>query len=147
VDREALALLTTTQAALRSRLDDFRRAFERRDEAAYTLGLSDFHDWLRRWTAAGEEALVPALLRADLAGRDPQRELRLDYVQLRELTRHLRTQIEVRARLSDLLGLIENLSRRFDAHEKECLEVYYPAASALLTPAELGVLEEAARGS
>jgi hypothetical protein len=43
-------------------------------------------------------------------------------------------------------GLVENLSRRFDAHEREKLGVYYPAAAALLTPAERQSLEDAARG-
>ena len=118
---DALALLNATQAALRSRFDDFRRAFDRRDEAAYRLALADFHDWLCRWTAVEQSVLLPALRRAALPERDPLRELTLEYVQLRELTRYLRMQIEARGRMADLLGLVENLSRRFDAHERENL--------------------------
>ena len=144
---DALALLNGAQAALRSRFDDFRRAFERRDQAAYRLGLADFHDWLCRWTAAEEKALLPALSRADLPGRDSRRELRLEYVQLRELTRHLRMQIDARAPMADLLGLAENLSRRFDAHERGNIEIYYPAAVGKLTSEERAVLESAARGA
>jgi hypothetical protein len=141
---DALALLNAAQAGLRERFDDFHRAFDRRDEAAYRLALADFHDWLCRWTAAEERALLPALRRARLSDRDPQRELNLEYVQLRELTRHTREEIEARARMSDVLGLVENLSRRFEAHERGNLAVYFPAAAPLLTPAERRSLEEAA---
>ena len=140
----ALALLNAAQGALRSRFDDFHRAFENRDQAAYVLALADFHECLQRWTCAEQDALLPALRRAGLSDRDPQRELSLAYVQLRELTRHLRTQIEDRASMADLLGLIANLSRRFDAHERENLDVYFPAAATLLTPAERRSLEGAA---
>jgi hypothetical protein len=143
---DALALLNEAQGALRSRFDDFHRAFDRRDHAAYRLALADFHDWLCRWTAAEGLALLPALRRAGLPERDPQRELTLEYVQLRELTRHVRMQIEVRAPMADLLGLVENLSRRFDAHERENLGVYYPAVAPFLTPAERQSLEDAAPG-
>jgi hypothetical protein len=143
---DALALLDGAQAALRARFDDFLGAFGRRDEAAYRLALSDFHDWLCRWTAAEEAALLAALVRARFPDRDPQRELTLEYVQLRELTRHVRMQIEARAPMADLLGLVENLSRRFDAHERGNLDVYHPAAAPLLTPAERQTLEAAARG-
>lgn len=143
---DALALLVATQEALRSRFDDFHRAFEHRDEAAYRVALADFHDWLCRWTEAEERSLLPALRRAALPERDAQRELRLEYVQLRELTRYLRTQIESRGKMADLLGLVENLSRRFDAHERDSVGVYYPAAAPLLTPAERQSLAEAAPG-
>ena len=112
--KDALSLLNAAQRALRSRLDDFRRAFGNRDQAAYVLALADFHECLQRWTLAEEKALLPALRRAGFPDRDPQRELSLAYVQLRELSRHLRMQIETRAPMADILGLIENLSRRFD---------------------------------
>lgn len=141
---DALAFLNSAQAALRDRFDDFHRALDRRDEAAYRMALADFHDWLCRWTAAEERALLPALRRARLPDRDPRRELNLEYVQLRELTRHTREEIEARARMSDILGLVENLSRRFAAHARGNQEVYFPAAASLLTPAERRSLEEAA---
>jgi len=65
--------------------------------------------------------------RADLA-----REIRLDYVQLRELTRHILEQIENRAPLSDVIGLVENLGRRLAAHGVQIEEVYAPAAAEAL---------------
>lgn len=141
---DARALLDAAQRGLRARLDDFRRAFDRRDEAAYKLAIADFHDNLCRWTAAEEQALLPALSRAGIPDRDPRRELSLEYVQLRELTRNIRLGIENRAPLADLLGLIANLSRRFDAHERGNVEVYHPAGAALLTPEEHRALEAAA---
>ena len=54
-----LAGLLAVQQALRSRFDDFRRALDRRDVEAYRLGLTDFHNCLRRWTEAEEKALCP----------------------------------------------------------------------------------------
>ncbi len=143
---DALGLLVTAQAGLRSRFDDFRGALDRRDAAAHRLALADFQEWLGRWTAAEERSLLPAVERAALAGRDSRRELTLEYVQLRELTRHVRLQIEADARLSDVLGLVENLARRFDIHERGMLDVYYPAAAPRLTDDERARLEEAAAG-
>ncbi len=138
---DALALLNAAQASLRSRFDDFRQAFDRRDGAAYRLALSDFHEWLCRWTAAEERTLLPALRRAPLTGRDAQRELSLEYVQLRELTRHIRVEIESGGRLSDILGFVENFARRLDAHEAGNATVYYPAAAPLLRPEDLDALK------
>jgi hypothetical protein len=138
-------MLRAAQAALRSRFEDFRQALDRRDGPAYRLALADFQDALGRWTAAEEQALVPALERAPITGRDARRELMLEFVQLRELTRHVRLEIEAQSRLSDVLGLVENLARRFDAHERGTLEVYYPAAAPALEADELAVLQRAAR--
>jgi hypothetical protein len=140
---DALALLTGVQAALRSRFDEFRGALDRRDEAAYRVALADFHERLRAWTAAEEASLLPAVERARLRERNPRRELLLEYVQLRELTAHVRREVEGGGRLSDVLGFVENLSRRLAAHERGNLEVYYPAAAPLLTEAEVRSLEEA----
>ncbi len=136
--------LRDAQRALRARYEDFRRALDRRDEEAYRLGLTDFHDCLRRWTEAQEKALLPAILRAGIPGRDPQRELRLEWVQLRELTRYLLSQINARAPLSDILGFTENLERRFAAHESDLERVYFGAAAPRLTAAERKILREAA---
>jgi hypothetical protein len=138
------ARLVGAQRALRSRFGDFQAAFERRDAAAYRLALSDFESHLRRWTLAGEAALLPALRLAALPDRDTEREVRLEYVQVRELTRYLREQVEAGAPLADLLGLIENLERRLSAHEIGMEGVYYPAAADLLDDAEWKALEEAA---
>lgn len=139
-----LAGLLEVQRALRSRFDDFRRALDRRDEAAYRFGLFDFHRCLCRWTEAAESALLPALLRSGLGGPGPARELRLECVQLRELARFLTTQLDGRAPLSDVLGLADNLERRLSAHESGTERVYFPAAAAVLTDEEWRLLADAA---
>lgn len=141
---ETLQGLIDAQRALRNRFDDFRRALDRRDEEAYRLGLTDFYSCLRSWTEAEEKALLPALLRTGIPGRDPQREVRVEGVQLRELTRYLLSQVTDRAPLSDILGFAGNLERRFTAHESEMERVYYPAAAAVLTGEEWKILAVAA---
>jgi hypothetical protein len=136
--------LLAVQKGLRGRFDDFRRALERREDDACRLALADFHAQLTRWTAAEERVLLPVLARAPFPGRDPQRELRLEYVQIRELTRYLLSQIGERAPLADVLGLVENLERRLAAHESEMEKVYYPSAAPLLTPDEWRLLGDSA---
>jgi hypothetical protein len=136
--------LLAVQRSLADRFDDFRGALDRRDEAAYRMALADFQACLRRWTEAEERSLLPALLRVGLSGRDPQRELRLEWVQVRELTRYLLSQIAERAPLSDILGLTENLGRRLAAHQTEVTGVYFPAAAPVLTAEEWDLLREAA---
>ena len=136
--------LLAVQKGLRGRFDDFRRALERREDDACRLALADFHAHLTRWTAAEERVLLPALSRTSFPGRDPQRELRLEYVQIRELTRYLLSQIGERAPLADVLGLVENLERRLAAHESEMEKVYYPSAAPLLTPDEWRLLGDSA---
>ncbi len=138
-----LSLLLSAQRSLRLRFDDFSRALERRDEEAYRVALADFHEQLRRWTEAEERWLVPAVLRAGVPGRDPHRELSVEYVQLRELTRYLLSQVEERTAISDVLGLSDNLNRRLGAHESEMEKVYYPAAAGSLTTEEQHALEAA----
>jgi hypothetical protein len=135
--------LLSAQDSLRSRFEDFRRALDRRDEAAYRLALDDFHQQLKRWTAAEERVLLPVLARTTFPGRDPRRELTLEYVQIRELTRYLVSQIAENAPIADVLGLVENLDRRLAAHESEMESVYYPTAAPLLTAEEWRLLSEA----
>ena len=84
------------------------------------------------------------MLRASIPGRDPVRELRLEWVQLRELTRYLGTIAGDPTRLADTLGLAENLGRRLSAHAAEMDFVYYPASAPLLAPAEWDDLSGAA---
>jgi hypothetical protein len=136
--------LLEAQRALRSRFDDFRQALSRRDEPAYRFGLEDFLQNLTRWSEAEEAALLPAILRAGVAGRDPRRELHLEWVQLRELTRILLSLVAERDKLSDTLGITENLARRLAAHESDLERVYFPAAATELTPEEWNLLSEAA---
>lgn len=88
--------------------------------------------------------MLAALARTAIPGRDPQRELRLEYVQVRELTRYLREQVSSNAPIGDVLGLVENLDRRLSAHEAEMERVYYPAALGVLTDSERQTLRAAA---
>jgi hypothetical protein len=139
----SLAWLLAGQRALRARFDDFARALRRNDATALDVGLSDFEHHLVRWTAAEEQALLPAVVRAEIPGRDPRRELRLEFVQIRELTRFLMLQRADRIRPADLTGYLENLDRRLTAHERELAGVYYPAAAVVLTEEEWVILEGA----
>ena len=136
--------LVAAQRALRSRFDDFRQALDRRDAPAYRFGLSDFLENLVRWSAAQEAGLLPAVLRAGVPGRDPKRELHLEWVQLRELSRMLLTLVDDHDKLSDALGITENLGRRLSAHEAGLETVYYPAAAPVLTSEEWKILTDAA---
>ena len=88
--------------------------------------------------------MLPAILRAGIPGRDPQRELRLEWVQLRELTRYLLSQINERAPMSDILGFTENLERRLAAHQNDLESIYFEAAAPRLTAGELKTLLDAA---
>lgn len=142
-DSAGVETLLSAQRALQSRFEDFRGALDRRDEEASRVALADFHACLRRWTEAEEKALLPAVLRAGLAGRDPRRELSLEWVQLRELTRYLLEQVAGKAPLSDVLGLADNLGRRLAAHAAEAEGVYYPAAALSLTAGEWEILRTA----
>jgi Hemerythrin HHE cation binding domain len=135
--------LLLAQQALRSRFDDFRQAFDRNDRTALQVALLDFEEQFRRWTEAEEKTLVPALTRNGIPGRDPQRELHLEYVQIRELTRYLVRQLGEGIRANDLAGFVENLDRRLRAHESEMEQVYYPAARTILTAQELSILDSA----
>lgn len=128
--------LLAAQRALRSRFDDLRAAFERDDATAAAIALSDFELHLRRWTAAEEESLVPALERATIEGRDPRRELRLEFVQLRELAGIIVAQIDTGVRPSNLTGYVDNLDRRLAMHEKGLASVYFPRAANAMTDEE-----------
>lgn len=131
------------QRALRERFDDFAQALRRNDKTALDVALDDFEKNLRRWTEAEETALIPAVTRAAIAGRDPRRELHLEYVQLRELTNFIARGRADKAQPSELRGYVENLDRRLTAHERENRSVYYPAAAGNLTEDEWAVLEAA----
>jgi hypothetical protein len=136
--------LAAAQRALRSRWTDFRRAFERRDGAAYRMALDDFSRHLRRWTQAEERSLLPALSRSADSPRHAPRELKVELVQVRELTRFLLEQIGSHSPLADVLGLIENLDRRLGAHESQLLSEYFPAGVSSLTDEEWTDLRESA---
>jgi tRNA splicing ligase len=142
-DARSLEWLLVGQRALRARFDDFARALRRNDATALDVALNDFEEHLIRWTQAEEQALLPAVVRAEIPGRDPRRELRLEFIQIRELTRFLVRQRADHIRLHDLIGYLENLDRRLTAHERDMAKVYYPAAAGTLAEGEWTILESA----
>src|SRR5438094_9037077 len=103
-----LEALRSAQRALRSRFDDFQRALRSDNRPAIEIALVDFERHLRRWTEAEEKALVSALIRADIPGRDARRELHLEYMQIRELTRYLVQQISEGILPNNLVGFADN---------------------------------------
>ena len=138
-----MEILLSAQRALRSRFEDFKHALRHENGPAIEVALVDFERHLRRWTETEEKALVPALMRANIPGRDARRELHLEYMQIRELTRYIVQQITEGIRFNQLLGFVDNLDRRLSAHEKEMGQVYYPAAATILTDEEWQTLEAA----
>lgn len=131
------------QRALRDRFNDVAGAMRRNDKTALDIALDDFERHLRAWTEAEEKAVIPAVSRVSIPGRDARRELRLEYVQIRELTNFIARGRENRAQPSELLGYLENLDRRLSAHELENRSVYYPVAAGSLTEDEWAILEAA----
>jgi len=121
-------------AALRNRLADEHRLLDERfggflaaasggDAAAAAEAIRAFDDGLRRHTALEEETILPpppdGRLAAAADETPPQRlsrELRLEHVQIRELSAMIRRLLEERADLSGALRLAGNLARRWDAH-------------------------------
>lgn len=140
MELHSVGALAAGQLALRSRFDDFRQALSRNDKPAIEVALTDFNEHLRRWTEAEEASLIPAVVRAGVPGRDPRRELRLEFVQIRELTAFILRQIGEGIRPRDLAGYVENLDRRLRAHEQGLQSVYFPAAAAALTADEWSAL-------
>ena len=138
-----LETLLAAQRALADRFQDFFRAMQRENALAAGVALEDYERHLRRWTEAEEKALMPALDRARVPGRNVRYELRLEYVQLRELTRFLLQQLQEGIRPTHLLGYTQNLGRRLQAHEQQMSDVYYPAAAPELTDEEWTLLESA----
>jgi hypothetical protein len=134
-------MLLDVQRALRARFDEFRLAAQRQNATAAEIALADFEQHFTRWTEAEEQMLIPALERVGIEGRNIRRELRLEYVQIRELTRMILREVSKGIRLDDLRGYIDNLDRRLRAHESDMEHVYYPAAQ--LTEEERKTLEAA----
>ena len=104
------------------------------------VAIEDFEKHLRAWTEAEERVLVPHL---QSPGRDARRELRIEYVQIRELTRYIAQQIAEKLPSMNIVGYVENLDRRLHAHESEMEKVYYPAAATQLTEEEWAALDAA----
>ena len=83
-----------------------------------------------------------------LDGRDPRRELKLEFVQVRELTRHVRLQIEAGGRLPTSSASSKTWPAASTRTSASVHDVYYPAAAPLLDGLRNGrPLEEAARAA
>lgn len=139
----SLDWLAAAERTLHARLADVLGAVAHEQRTAVEVALSDFEQHLRRWTEAEEVALIPAVERVGVPGRDARREIHLEFVQLRELTAFLVRQIAGGLRLRDLAGYFENLDRRLRAHDEALATTYYPIAAKTLTPDEWALLERA----
>ena len=121
-------------AALRTRLAEEHRFLDERfgrflsaatrgDATAAAEAIRDFDDDLRRHTGLEEEHLLPAPPDGRLAAAADEtpeerlcRELRLEHVQVRELSAMIRRLLDERADIPGALRLAGNLARRWDAH-------------------------------
>ncbi|MGE5413537.1 MAG: hemerythrin domain-containing protein [Syntrophomonadaceae bacterium] len=93
------------------------------DAPAATGAIAAFDDALRRHTKLEDEQLLPPSPDGSLATRQGEtpgeslfRELRLEHVQVRELSAMIRRLLEEKTDLSGALRLAGNLARRWDAH-------------------------------
>jgi hypothetical protein len=120
--------------ALDELFGSFLAALERQDAEGVTRAMAGFDAALRRHTAEEEEALYPAPEGGKLAAAPAEgaaarraRELRLEHVQIRELSGMI---LRLAADEGDLAGarrLAGNLARRWDAHTtREEREVFRP---------------------
>jgi len=129
-----------------SNFEDFRREHRELDELfgrflaatgahdteAAALAIEAFDDRLRRHTAREEETVFSPIEGEKLLQKEPEgdaarhsRELRLEHVQIRELSGMIRRLLSERADLDGAGRLAGNLARRWDAHtEREEREVF-----------------------
>jgi hypothetical protein len=109
------------------RLDDLfgqlLAAMNAGDAAAAGAASEAFDETLRSHTRTEEEEIFPPVSEQGLApslGEDSSRrlyrELRLEHVQIRELSGMIRRLLSEGARLDEIPGLAGNLARRWDAH-------------------------------
>jgi hypothetical protein len=126
--------MPAVDAAFRGRLIEEHRSLDERfgrflaaatggDATAASEAIRAFDDDLRRHTGVEEEHLLPAPTGGRLAAATDEtpeerlrRELRLEHVQVRELSAMIRRLLEERADLPGALRLAGNLARRWDAH-------------------------------
>jgi hypothetical protein len=105
------------------RLDElFGRFLAAQDREAAGRAIGDFDAALRRHTELEEEHLFPAAPGEKLSSREESerdrlfRELRLEHVQIRELSGMMVRQLGVSGGAAAARGLAANLARRWDAH-------------------------------
>lgn len=108
-------------------LDDllgrFLAAAAAEDPAGALRAIRDFDDVLRRHTAEEELAILSAPVghrlappKAETADERLHRELRLEHVQVREVSAMIRRLLEEKSDLEGARRLAPNLARRWDAH-------------------------------
>ena len=111
-------------------LGRFLAASGRGEVSEARASIAEFDDALRRHTAYEEEHLLlplperklvaPADASAETAEARLSRELRLEHVQIRELSGMMRRLLEENGDVESARRLFANLARRWDAHtEKE----------------------------
>ena len=122
------------------RLDDlFGRFLASPDRESASRSISIFDAALRAHTRLEEEHLFPAAPEGKLVARSGEseqerlfRELRLEHVQIRELSGMIVRQLGETGDTGGARGLAASLARRWDAHTEREEREGYPAALALL---------------
>ena len=101
------------------------------DAASAAAAIQAFDEALRRHTGIEEQSLLTSVSAKRTAHADETprerlaRELRLEHVQVRELSGMIRRLLEERGDLAGALRLAGNLARRWDAHtEREERELF-----------------------
>ena len=119
--------LAAAHRALDAILGRFLAAAGAGELAAARAAMVEFDDMLRRHTAEEEERLLPPPPERKLIPPEEEtaearlsRELRLEHVQIREVSGMMRRLVEENGDLEGARRLFPNLARRWDAHtEKE----------------------------
>ncbi|HYX19793.1 MAG TPA: hypothetical protein VFA98_03010 [Thermoanaerobaculia bacterium] len=131
-------------AALRDRLIEEHRSLDEHfghflaaatggDAAAAARAIGEFDGMLRRHTAEEEERLLAAPSSRLVAAENEaprerlHRELRLEHVQVRELSAMIRRLLDERGDVAGALRLAGNLARRWDAHTAREERELFPA--------------------
>ena len=113
--------LTKEHRSLDELFGRFLAAASAGDAAEAARAIGDFDDALRHHTRLEEERLLtPSATLAASGGETPaerlHRELRLEHVQVRELSAMIRRLVEERGDVAGAIRLAGNFARRWDAH-------------------------------
>jgi Hemerythrin HHE cation binding domain len=126
--------LETEHRRLDELLGRFLAAAAARDADAAREEIQQFDDFLRRHTAWEEERLYPPPAGAKLspveeesAAARQSRELRLEHVQIREVSGMMRRLLFEKNDLAAARALAGNLARRWDAHTSREERDVFPA--------------------
>ena len=125
VDASLARQLENEHRALDELFGRFLAAAAHADLAAGRVAIAAFDDALSRHTAFEEERVIPspppsahklAPGESEADAARLHRELRLEHVQVRELSAMIRRVLEEKGDLTGANGLAGNLARRWDAH-------------------------------